>query len=155
MRILGKSLRKLTTTKLTIVSSSSFRASFQILSKRIDSGYNSCSTDICNELSNLTFDDISNKNYLVRQMGDLKVIKLRIQNSALGLSSAAGYRLIVICNKKQDHVALLEIYPKKGKYSKSDLRKDEYKEILNTYGTELRAKTLIKHNIKKNLEIME
>src|SRR6187549_1655557 len=125
-----------------------------MLTKREDSGYKSCGTDICNELKAASFDDIFNRHFLIRQTGEIRVIKLRIQNSDQNLSSAAGYRLIIICNPKHDHVALLEIYPKKGKYSKTDLTKHEYKDIVNSYGNELKKNELIKHDIHDSLAIV-
>jgi hypothetical protein len=137
---------------LNFVSISTFRNSCSLITKRAENGYGSCKKDICNELKDLTFDNIASRHYLVKQIGHLRVIKLRIQNSDQNISSAAGYRLIIICNSKYDHIAFLEIYPKKGKYSKSDLTKTEYKNILNTYGNELKNGTLVPHNINKELE---
>jgi len=73
------------------VSTSTFRESLKKLTKRSDSGYKSCHLDICNELKDVSFDDIFNRHFLVRESGDLRIIKLRIQNSDLNMSSAAGY----------------------------------------------------------------
>jgi hypothetical protein len=136
---------------LDFVSTSSFRNSLTLLTKRPDSGYKSCPKDLCNALKDLSFEDIFNRNFLIREMGPLRVIKIRVQNSDLKYSSAAGYRAIIACNVKYDHVAFLEIYPKKGKYSKADLRKNEYKEIIDVYGKELKSGTLVKHDITKDL----
>ena len=139
---------------MNFVSTSAFRESLNKLTKREESGYKSCITDICNELKAASFDDIFNRHFLIRQTGVIRVIKLRIQNSDQNLSSAAGYRLIIICNPKHDHVALLEIYPKKGKYSKTDLTKHEYKDIVNCYGNELKRNELITHDIQNSLAIV-
>lgn len=140
---------------LNFVSTTTFRESLKKLTKRSDSGYKSCCLDICNELKDVSFDDIYNRHFLVKESGDLRIIKLRIQNSDLNISSAAGYRLIIICNKKHNHIALLEIYPKKGKYSKMDLTKNEYRDIVNIYGTELKSHVLVNHDINKELAIIE
>lgn len=140
---------------MDFVSTSTFRKSIQLLTKRDASGYKSCCKDICNELENASFDDIFNKHFLVKESGDVRIIKLRIQNSDLKISSAAGYRLIIICNKKHNHIAFLEIYPKKGRHSKSDLTKYEFKDIMNTYATELRSGSFIKHNINNQLKVIE
>ncbi len=72
-------------------------------------------------------------------MGNVRVIKLRIQNSQLNYSSSQGYRLIILCNKNHNHIVLLEIYPKKGRYSKSDLTKREYKDLIELYSQELKS----------------
>ncbi|NCT76142.1 MAG: hypothetical protein GXC78_16520 [Chitinophagaceae bacterium] len=140
---------------MDFVSISNFRDSLAKLLRRADSGYKSCSQDLCNELKNASFDDIFNRHFLIKESGDLRVIKLRIQNSGQALSSAAGYRLIIVCNKKHNHVALLDVYPKRGKYSKMDLSKSEYKDILNAYGRELKSGRLATHDVGKNLEIID
>ena len=139
---------------MNFVSTTTFRESLNKLTKREDSGYKSCNTDICHELKEATFEDIFNRHFLIKQSGQIRLIKLRIQNSDQNLSSAAGYRLIIICNPKHDHVALLEIYPKKGKYSKTDLTKHEYKDIVNCYGDELKRNVLITHDILNSLAIV-
>jgi len=138
---------------LKIVSTSTFRESLKKLTKRDDSGYKNCCLDLCNELKDQSFDTLFNRHFLIRESGDLRVIKLRIQNSEQSLSSAAGYRLIIVCNRKHDHVALLEVYPKKGKYSRIDLSKNEYKDILNTYGQEVKTDSLVLHDINENLKV--
>jgi hypothetical protein len=137
---------------LEFVSTSTFRESLKLLMKRDDSGYKSCCTDLCNELKNASFDDIYSRHFLVRESGDIRIIKLRIQNSYLNVSSAAGYRLIILCNRKIGHIAFLEIYPKKGKHSKSNLTKYEFKDIVNKYGAELKAGQLVAHDINNELK---
>lgn len=91
-------------------------------------------------------------NFLVREIGNLRIIKLRIQNSEQNLSKADGYRLIVLCNKKYDEVVLLKVYPKRGKHGKSDLSKSEYKQLLKLYGEEKKATALVPHNLENALE---
>jgi mRNA-degrading endonuclease RelE of RelBE toxin-antitoxin system len=127
---------------LLLVSTLSFRETLGLLVKKESNGYSSCIQDILNEFKDKTFDDIFNKHFLIREIGNVRVIKLRIQNSELGLSSAAGYRLIIVCNTTHKHICLLAVYPKKGKYSKIDLSQSEYRELLNLYGEQLKKKTL-------------
>jgi len=81
--------------------------------------------------------------------------KVRLQNSEQNLSSAQGFRLIILCNKKYHYVALLKLYPKRGKYSKSDLTKHEYKELLTIYSNELKAKSTKVHDINNELKEVE
>jgi len=150
-----RSSKKSTIIDLKFVSTSAFRQSLQLLTKRRESGYSQCAKNVCAEFNNLSLDDIYSKNFLVREFGDIRLIKVRLQNSELNLSRADGYRLIIICNKQKDHVALLNIYPKRGKYSKSDLTKHEYKEIVRVYQSELKNNTLKEHDIYKELEIVE
>lgn len=139
---------------MDFVSTTNFRESLKKLTKREDSGYKSCCLDICNELKDTSFDDIFNRHFLIKQSGEIRLIKLRIQNSDQNFSSAAGYRLIIICNRKHDHVALLDIYPKKGKFSKMDLTKNEYKNIVNNYAMELKNGQLKKHDINNLLTLL-
>jgi hypothetical protein len=138
MKYFGKS----TFLNLVLVSTSNFRSAIELLTKRTDSGYANCIEDILNEFRGHSFEDIYNRHFLVREMGNVQVIKLRIQNSELGYSSAAGYRLIVLCNTNKNHIALLTIYPKKGKHSRGDITKFEYKELANTYAKELKSEYL-------------
>jgi hypothetical protein len=140
---------------LNFVSTSNFRESLYKLTKRADSGYKSCCKDLCDELKDASFDDIYNRHFLIKESGDLRVIKLRIQNSDQNLSSAAGYRLIIICNRKYDHIAFVDVYPKKGKYSKMDLTKVEYRNTVNNYGVELKSDQLVTHDINKELIVIE
>jgi mRNA-degrading endonuclease RelE of RelBE toxin-antitoxin system len=129
---------------LLFFTTSVFRNSFQKLTKRDDSGYISCRDDISICFKEQSFDDIYVRNHLLRQMGGLRVIKIRIQNSHLTLSSAAGYRLIICCNPTKNHIVFLDIYPKRGKYSKSDLLPSEFKDLLKVYSKELKDGSLQK-----------
>lgn len=130
---------------MQLLSTTNFRENFALLTKRPDAGYGSCRADIIGEFRNLTISDVAQKHYLVREMGKVRVIKLRIQNTELGLSSAAGYRLIIVCNQNErhNHVCLISVYPKKGKHGKVDLTKNEFRDILNAYGGELTNNALV------------
>lgn len=136
---------------MDIVSISTFRNSLLALCKRTEYGYGSCPIDICNELSGKSYDDVSAMSFLVREIGNVKIIKLRLQNSRQNLSKADGFRLIILCNAKYNEVALLTIYPKRGKYAKMDLGLEEYKQLLKEYGEEKKNNSLVEHNIKEAL----
>ncbi len=140
---------------MQFISTSSFREAKSLLLKRKENGYNSCVKDICEALKDLDFESINNLHFLVREIGDLRVIKVRLQNSEQNLSSSQGFRLIILCNRKYSHVALLKLYPKRGKYSKSDLTKHEYKELLTIYSNEVKAKSIKVHDIKNDLREVE
>jgi hypothetical protein len=137
---------------LQIVSTSTFRDSLKLICKRPENGYSSCCHDICDELINKSIDDVFVMNFLIREIGEIRIIKIRIQNSEQNLSKANGFRLIVLCNKKYDEVTLLKVYPKRGKYGQSDLQKSEYKFLLKSYAEEKKAKNLVVHNINNVLE---
>jgi len=136
---------------LDILSTSTFREAKDLLIKRPENGYGSCCKDICDALTDLTFDDIYNLHFLIRETGDIRIIKVRLKNSFQKIGSSSGYRLIILGNKKYNHIALLKIYPKRGKYGQSDLRDFEYKELLKTYSKELVEKRLVLHNLNNDL----
>jgi hypothetical protein len=73
---------------LNFVSTSTFRESLKKLTKRSDSGYKSCCLDICSELKDASFNDIFNRHFLVKESGDLRILKLRIQNTDQNTGSA-------------------------------------------------------------------
>lgn len=132
---------------------STFRNSLAAICKKNSDGYASCPSDICDELRDLSFEDVWAHNYLIRELGDVRVIKLRIQNSIQTLCKASGFRLIILCNKKNKSITLLNIYPKRGKHARVDQDKSEYKEQLRTYKEE--ASSLNQHDLSKQLESVE
>jgi hypothetical protein len=133
---------------LIFLTTSTFRSEFNLLTKRSDSGYSNCKQDILDAFDKQSFDDISARHNLLRVLGNIKVIKIRIPNSNSRQSAAAGYRLIILCNKNKDgisdkdHVAFLSIYPKRGKHGKIDLTPSEFKLLLKNYQKELEEKKL-------------
>lgn len=137
---------------MQIVSTSTFRQSLKIISKRPEHGYASCCKDICDELQGKSFDDIFVMNFLVKEIGQLRIIKIRVQNSEQKLSRADGFRLIVLCNRKYDETVLLKVYPKRGRHGQADIPKREYKELLQIYAEEKKSSSLVIHNLKKELE---
>jgi hypothetical protein len=88
----------------------------------------------------------------LRDLGDVRVIKIRVQNSHQNLSSADGFRLIICCNRKYRTVAFLNVYAKRGKLGQLDQSKEEYKQQLRDYSICFKSKTFIKHNIHQELE---
>lgn len=128
-----------------------FRSSIEQLCKKEKDGYHLCKTDICNLFKDLTFQDIWEKNYLIRDLNDIRVIKIRIPNSFQNLSSADGFRLIICCNKKYKSVNLLNIYPKRGKLAQMDQPPSEYKSQLVEYAECLKSSSLIEHDILNDL----
>ena len=120
-----------------LLCTSSFRESLKLLTKRPNLGYSACADDIRHDFSKKSLDDIYGQHYLVTQRGQARIIKARIKNPLLNTGAAGGYRVIFICNLKRSHAALLTVYPKKGKYSKTDLTEAEYRELLQTYIEEI------------------
>jgi hypothetical protein len=130
-----------------------FRKSLEQLCRKERNGYHLCKSDICNLFKDLSFEDIWGKNYLIRDLNNIRVIKIRIPNSFQNLSSADGFRLIIVCNKKYKTVNFLNIYPKRGKLAQMDQTSFEYKRQLKEYGESVTSRELIEHDISNNLEI--
>ena len=133
---------------------STFRDSLENLCRKEKNGYHSCKKDICNQLNNQSFDNIWEMNFRVKDLDNIRVIKIRVQNSFQNLSSADGFRLIVCCNKKQQTVAFLNIYPKRGKLAQLDQSKEEFKRQLKTYLSALQNKQLVQHDINNELMVI-
>jgi hypothetical protein len=140
---------------LSFYSISTFRNSIENICRREKYGYNSCIKDICDLLKPYSFDSIWEMNYRVRDLDNIRVIKIRIQNSLQNLSSSDGFRLIVCCNKKYQSVIFLNIYPKRGKLGQLDQSKEEFKQQLKNYLTSFQNNQLVQHNIDNELEIIE
>jgi len=132
---------------------STFRTSIEQLCRKERNGYHLCKSDICNLFKELTFQDIWAKNYLIRDLNDIRIIKLRIPNSFQNLSSADGFRLIICCNRKYKTVNFLNIYPKRGKLAQMDQSPFEYKRQLKEYAELLKSDKLIEHDISNKLAI--
>ncbi len=132
-----------------------FRNSIGNLKKKDRDGYLSCNKDVCDYLSQYTFDDIWEMNTRLREFGNIRLLKIRLQDSHQKLSKADGYRLIICCNKNYNSVTFLNIYPKRRKHGQLDQPKEEYKHQLNSYLASLKHKSLIQHNIKNELAEIE
>lgn len=138
----------------TFHSISTFRNSIEQLCRKEKNGYHQCRKDICNLLKDLSFDDIWEKKYLIRDLDSIRVIKIRIPNSFQNLSSADGFRLITCCNKKHKTVNLLNIYPKRGKLALMDQSSEDYKIQLKDYLNSYKEGKMVEHDILKELEVI-
>jgi hypothetical protein len=93
-------------------------------------------------------------NYKLRELGDIRILKIRVQNSGQNLSSADGFRLILLCNRKNQTVTFLNVYPKRGKLALLNQSKEETIRQVNSYSEELKSGILVRHQISKSLEIV-
>jgi hypothetical protein len=136
---------------LSFYSISTFRESKLALCKKEKDGYHSCLHDICETFKGLAFEDIWELQYRIRELDNIRIIKVRVQNSFQHLSSADGFRLILYCNRKYQSVTFLNIYPKRGKLAQIDQTPQEYKRQLKTYLLALKNKDLVGHDIENKL----
>ena len=128
-----------------------FRESLNNLCKKEKYGYHSCKQDICDLLKDDSFEEIWNMNYKMRDLENIRIVKLRIQNSLQNLSKSDGFRVIICCNKKYQTINFLNIYPKRGKCAQLDQPREEFKRQLRVYLEEFKLKKLVTHDINNNL----
>ena len=140
---------------VSFYSISTFRNSIDNICRREKYGYQSCKKDISDLLKGHSFDNIWEMNYRVRDLDNIRVIKIRIQNSLQNLSSSDGFRLVVCCNKKYQSVTFLNIYPKRGKLGQLDQSKEEFKQQLKNYLSSFQNSQLILHDIDMELKVIE
>jgi mRNA-degrading endonuclease RelE of RelBE toxin-antitoxin system len=140
---------------VTYNSINSFRKAISHICRKEKHGYTSCQKDICDRLLGLSFEDIWELPYLLRELGTARIIKLRLLNSQQKLSHADGFRLIICCNRNKSSVTFLGVYPKRGPLQKLDQLKQEYATQLKEYGDELSKSILICHDIEKHLAEIE
>lgn len=117
-----------------------------------DKGYKSCKKDICQELENLTIDDIFDSPSRIKDAKDIRIIKFRIKNSAQHLSKSNGFRLILCCDKRRSKITLFNIYPKRGPLGMLTQPSKEYEMQLKEYLDALKRNTLMEHDISNNLD---
>jgi hypothetical protein len=134
---------------------STFRNSLENICRREKYGYHTCKKDICELLKKFSFEDIWEMNFRVRDLDNIRVIKIRVQNSLQNLSSSDGFRVIICCNKNHKTITFLNLYPKRGKLGQLDQSKEEYKQQLKIYLQAFKDKQLVQHNIEKNLEVID
>ena len=131
-----------------------FRNALNQLCRKEKDGYHSCKADVCVFFKNLSFEDVWVKNYLIRDLNDIRIIKVRIPNSFQNLSSADGFRLIICCNRKYRTINFLNLYPKRGKLAQMDQSPSAYKSQLQEYGESFKSGLLVQLDIANDLAII-
>jgi predicted aldo/keto reductase-like oxidoreductase len=139
----------------TFYSIHSFRNSLEYICKREKNGYHSCAADICNRFAGYSFEDIWEMHFRILDQENIRIIKIRVPNSFLNLSASDGFRLIVCCNKKDQSITFLNVYPKRGKLAQFDQSKDEFKQQLRSYGSDKKGGALVEHDINNKLKVVE
>jgi mRNA-degrading endonuclease RelE of RelBE toxin-antitoxin system len=112
-----------------------------LLAKKKD-GYSSCKKDIKKLFNNLTFEQIWIQRDNILDNIPFRVIKSRIPNSGQRLSKSDGFRLIFILNRDLQEITFLYIYPKRGKYSKSNYTEAELERWIVKFNKESIDNTL-------------
>lgn len=95
------------------------------------------------------------KKYVLRDSGIAKVLKVRIANSEQNKGKSAGFRLILIADKRTSEVTFLNVFAKTGVDAKDNISKDELKACLSSYKIEKKSKTLIELDPKNSFEVKD
>ena len=105
---------------------STFRQSLAELVKKSKDGYQTVVHDICEALQSMPDNILRDTNDRVYQYPEYRIVKLRLPNTGQKLSRPNGFRLIYYVSLKNNDVALLRVYPKRGPKAAVDLTTAEY-----------------------------
>lgn len=83
------------------------------------------------------------------------LLKTRFPNSAMKEGKSGGFRTISIADIQKSELVFLTVYPKKGKFAKSDLTEKEYLAILEEYVEQFVENTLKKVDINNDLAVID
>lgn len=130
---------------------SSFREVVADLMKKPREGYSSVVEDICTALISMPDNIIRDINERIIQTAEMRVIKLRVQNSGQKLAKANGFRLVYMVSNTSDSVVLLTIFPKRGSKGIDNIPNAEYIRLLKELSVENREGKLHQVDITNNL----
>ena len=136
---------------MLFLTTSTFRDTLAVLTKKSKYGYMSVVKDVCDTLLGMPNNILRDTNDRIRQFNEFRVVKLRLPNSGQRLPKANGFRLIYWVSMKSDVVVLLRIYPKRGSLSAVDLTDAEYNRLLVEMLNESRASMLHQVDITNDL----
>jgi mRNA-degrading endonuclease RelE of RelBE toxin-antitoxin system len=124
---------------LKYLSTSAYRESL----KKLSNNYNTVKLDLAEEFSNLTFEDIFAKKYVLKDSGVAKILKVRIANSQQNKGKSSGFRVLLIADSRTYEVTFLNIFVKTGTLGKDNIEKEELRECLSIYKSEKKSNTLV------------
>ena len=130
---------------------SSFREVVADLMKKTREGYSSVVEDICTALISMPDNILRDINERIIQTAEMRVIKLRVQNSGQKLAKANGFRLVYMVSNTSDSVVLLTIFPKRGSKGIDNIPNAEYIRLLKGLSVENREGKLHQVDITNNL----
>lgn len=136
-----------------------FLENIKKLCKKKKDNYYTVKDDICDEYKDIT--DINEailKGIPVSEVKeeDKKVIlKTRYKNSAMKEGKSSGFRSYSVADTESENLTFLSVYPKKGKFGKSDLTAKEVESSLEEYIEQKSDDTLSELDINNNLKFKE
>jgi hypothetical protein len=93
----------------------------------------SCDADVIKELKRYNTAALRTSNMMIKEGAGYKLLKMRCGNSVSNYSKSSGYRFLVLASQTSDHVYLITVYPKKGKFATSNLTDDEINRLLTQF----------------------
>jgi hypothetical protein len=94
-----------------------------------------------------TFDKVLNKSYMLRENKFIRINKVRLENPLQNSGKFGGYRLIILCDKRNDDVGLIYVYPKTGPHGKDSTTTEFLIKIVKKYSEDKKAGKLIKYEL--------
>ncbi len=132
-----------------------FLQSLEKLERKGKKNYLRIRQDICELYSDI--EDVLDllKSDVIVHLGDKLVLKTRVANTTMREGTSGGYRVINIIDEKEQEVIFLEVYPKKGKFAKSNLSKNERLSLLKEYLEQALENTLKEVDINDELKVID
>jgi hypothetical protein len=96
-----------------------------------------------------TFDKVWQKSYMLYENAYVRINKIRLENELQNSGKSGGYRMIVICDKRAETVALLYLYPKVGPLRMETTNLEFAKNLVKSYSETKAAGRLEKYKIGK------
>lgn len=137
-----------------LLSIPTFNNSIEKLCKKKQYGYDGCRKEIYKILNHKSIDEVFLLGYILRSIGDVRISKIRLPDSKHHISAVNGYRLILCCNQKENHVVLFNIYPKRGPFGQITQSKDDLIHQLKEYSVLLKSGLLTRLDLKHELAII-
>jgi mRNA-degrading endonuclease RelE of RelBE toxin-antitoxin system len=137
---------------LKIFASSAYLAEIERFKKKKKSLYSKVEEDLHKWFEDhFTFESIFESNYFLRDVGLVRLIKIRFPNSNTNKGASSGYRLILLCNKKTQSVGLIYIFPKTGKFGKTNIDDQQEKKLLDIFFSEFKSGILVRQTTLETL----
>lgn len=110
-----------------------FRGRFQKLLDYKRGVYAGARTEVITAFKNIPIEQIRQNRDMILMQNDAIAIKLRLPDHRQRLSKKDGYRLIYLVSMKEERVAFLDIYPKRGPLQQLDIQDEELMRLLALY----------------------
>jgi mRNA-degrading endonuclease RelE of RelBE toxin-antitoxin system len=81
-----------------------------------------------------SIEKVWDKNYMLFERPDnIRINKIRLENELQNSGKSGGFRIIIICDKRDNSVGLLWVYPKIGPHGSESTNLDLTKKLVKNY----------------------